>query len=85
MKDTYVDSTSQQQKHPESATRAAESVEPVEPSLDSDSPAAQRLLMLIRRMIAPRHGPVRKVTVTPTTSMKMCGSGASLATPIESK
>lgn len=54
MKHTHQDSASQQQ-HSESETRAAESVEIAEPPLDPDSPAAQRLLTLIGRMIAMRH------------------------------
>jgi len=53
MKDTYEDPASEQ--HPESETRAAESVEHEDPPLDPDSPAAQRLLTLIGRMIAMRH------------------------------
>ena len=55
MRDTHQDLISQQ-PHPESETRAAESVEHEDPPLDPDSPAAQRLLMLIGRMIAMKHG-----------------------------
>ncbi len=54
MKDTYEDPASEQ--HPESETRVAESVEIAEPPLDPDSPAAQRLIAFIGRMIALRHG-----------------------------
>lgn len=54
MKNTYEDSASEQ--HPDSESRAAESVEITEPPLDPDSPAAERLIAFIGRMIALRHG-----------------------------